>query len=212
MSRVSAMFLSLLALLVFGSAMATPAFASPEWWVSGNPLSGSEKLAGSPTVVKSFVIANSGLKIECSKVGLVGGVIGQTNKNNLELFEFRSCIVPGNTNCEVANFKTEPLNFPLQGEKGNIKLNFRPVSGTLVALITIKEIGSTCSAKGTHKLTSGPKSGMVCNYPAVESEHIEHELQFGEGSGSEVELDAKAATFTGVIKFSLESGHEWSAR
>lgn len=212
MSRASAILLSLLALLVFGAAMAAPAFASPEWWVSGNPLSGSEKLAGSPTVVKPFVIASSAFKIECSKVGLVGGVIEQTNKNILKSFEFSSCIVVGNTKCEVVSFKTEPLNFPLQGEKGNLKLNFQPTSGSLVALITIKEIGATCSAKGTHKLTSGPKSGMVCNYPAVETESIEHELQFGEGSGSEVALDGNAATFTGVIKFSLESGSKWSAR
>jgi hypothetical protein len=202
----------LVVLLASFAVSAAVAQAAPEWWVSGKVIAKKEAIAGAPVVTQTIKFSNSKLTVACTVVKVIGGAIEPGNKDNLESLAFSGCSVPSNSNCAVSAIETEPLGFPLQGEKGNIKLNFRPTTGSTIAVFTVTKVGGTCTEAGTHKITSGPKSGMVCNYPSVETESLEHELAFGEGSGSELEMDGLKASMIGTYKFALASHSEWSAR
>lgn len=198
-----------LALLTTSAAVAQ---AAPEWWVAGKVIENKEAIAGTPTVTQTIKFSNSKLTVACGAVKVIGGAIAPGNKDNLESLIFSSCTVPTNTNCTVTAIETKALSFPLQGEKTKIKLNFRPASGSTIAVFTVSKGAGSCAQAGTHEITSGPSSGMVCNYPAVETESLEHELAFGEGSGSELEMDKEKAMLVGTYKFALASGGLWSAR
>lgn len=199
----------LFASLLISAAVAQ---AAPEWWVAGKVIGKREAIAGTPVVTQTIKFSNSKLTVACTAVKVIGGAIEPGNKDNLESLTFSGCTVPSNSNCAVSAIETEPLGFPLQGEKGSIKLNFRPTTGLVIAVFTVSKAGGACGEAGTHKITSGPKSGMVCNYPSVEAESLEHELAFGEGSGSELEMDGLKASLIGTYKFALESHNEWSAK
>jgi hypothetical protein len=202
--------LGLLVLFCFGATQAASASAA-EWWVAGAPLTGAAELATKTHVIKHFTIKSAKISVECSEVSVKKGFIENNNGNRIEALVFEGCSVPGESSCEVSPIATEPLVFPLEGEKGSIKLNFIPKTGTTFGVVTIKTKGS-CSKTGSFKLTSGAKKGMICNYPGVETEHSEHELVFNEGSGSEIEINSEKAIFSGEVFFKLASGKNWSAR
>jgi hypothetical protein len=210
MSRIRPIVLGLLVLFSF-SAVTTASAAATEWWVGGSSLTGKAELSTKTHVTKSFTIKSAKLSVECSEVQVKNGFIGQFNENTIESLVFEKCSVVSQPGCEVATVATEPLAFPLEGEKGNIKLNFMPKSGAKFGVVSIKTKG-TCSVTGSFELKSGAKKGMICNYPGVEKEHVEHELVFNESSGSEIEINGEKATFTGEVLFKLTSGKEWSAK
>jgi hypothetical protein len=210
MSKVRLILLGLLVLFSFSAVGAASASAA-EWWVGGSLLTGKAELSAKTHVTKHFTIRSTKLSVECSEVKVKGGFIGQHNENSIESLIFEGCSVPGEPGCEVSPVDTEPLVFPLEGEKGSIRLNFIPTTGTKFGVVTIKTKG-TCGMTGSFKLTSGAKKGMICNYPGVETEHVEHELVFNESSGSEIEINGEKAMFNGEVFFKLASGKEWSAK
>ncbi|HWY89268.1 MAG TPA: hypothetical protein VNY31_01215 [Solirubrobacteraceae bacterium] len=200
-------------LVLFGfSAVTAASAAAAEWWVGKSLLTGKEELSPKTNVTKSFTIKSAKLDVACSEISVKNGFIAQHNENTIESLVFEHCSVVGQSGCEVLPVATEPLAFPLEGEKENIRLNFLPKKGgTTLGVVTIKAKG-TCTVTGSFKLTSGAKRGMICNYPGVEKEHAEHELVFNEASGSEIEINSEKATFTGEVFFKLTSGKEWSAK
>jgi hypothetical protein len=210
MSKIKLIMLGLLVLFSFSAATAASA-AAAEWWVGGNLLKGKAELSTKAHVTKSLTIKSTKLSVECSEVQVKGGFIAQHNENTIESLVFEGCGVVGQPSCEVSPVATEPLAFPLEGEKGNVRLNFIPKTGAKFGVVTIKTKG-TCTVTGSFELRSGAKKGMICNYPGVETEHVEHELVFNEASGSEIEINGEKAMFFGEVLFKLASGKEWSAK
>lgn len=126
---------------------------------------------------------------------------------------FEGCKVVGQPNCEVPNFTSEPLVLPLEESAGGIRLNFKAKNGgRLLAVLVIKHSGGSCAVEGTYDLTSGARIGMVCIYPTIETEKVEHELVFNKESGSEVLLNGTTATFEGAFVIKPSSGKKWSAQ
>ncbi len=203
MSRTKSSLVGLLAVLVSSAVMAAPAMATPEWWVEGKKIPAEEQIAGSAPVTQAVAIATPKLTITCSKVLVKKGVIRPKNINDLEGFEFGECKVDGNPECKVANFQTEPLDFPLGGGGGNVSLTFRPKKGNAMASIVV----SACSLAGILNVTI-LEIGLPCGYPEVESEATSHSLVFSE---EELSVNGEASTFSGVFSWSLASGKKWSA-
>jgi hypothetical protein len=210
MSKIRLIMLGVLVLFCFSAAEVASASAA-EWWVKGHLLTGAEELATRTRVTSHFTIKSAKISVECSEISVKNGFIEQHNGNRIESLVFEGCGVPGEPGCKVAPVASEPLVFPLEGEKGSLRLNFIPKTGTKIGVVTITTSG-TCARTGSFKLTSGTKKGMICNYPGVETEHSEHELVFNEGSGSEIEINSEKAIFTGDVFFKLTSGDEWSAK
>jgi hypothetical protein len=217
MSKARSLVFCLFCVFVVGAVNAASAAAlTPEWWIQGKVLTAEEKIAEQPKIVKALTMTDKLLTVECPSVKVVNGVVKPNNKNTIKALVFEGCTVVGDANCEVPTFDTNPLVFPLEdptGEKGKIKLNFRPETGNTLAVVTIvSKKGVTCIFAGKSELRSGEEAGMVCEYPEVEKERVEHELQFTKTSGSKVKLGGEEATFLGEIGFRLPSGKEWSAR
>ncbi len=215
MSKAKIILLSLLALCAFGATTATSAHAtSPEWWVNGSVIEEDEKLAAKATVTTPFIISTAAFSLRCKEITVNNGFIRVGNLNNsIESLSFEACDIPAMPACTVANFKSKPLVFKLENpekKEGKIILNFLPKSSSLLAEFPIT--GTGCSAAGNKELKSGASKGMICTYPGVETEKVEHELNFGEKSGTEITINGAPATFTGVMQYKLASGSEWSAR
>ena len=85
-------------------------------------------------------------------------------------------------------------------------MTFAPAKGEPVARIELS--GGECS------VTSVELTGtMACNYPGVESEAIDHELEFTTGSGSKLEALGGSVTLTGLDVFWLALPKtEWSVK
>jgi hypothetical protein len=213
MSKVITVQSSLLALLILSALAPMSASASsPEWWVEGKEIAKEEAISETVGVNKdaTFVVGSL-FTGKCSTVKVKKGVIKPGNINS-GAFLFENCSVVGQPNCEVPNFSSEPLVFPLEGTTGKLKLNFLPASGSTLAVIVIKSSGGTCSVANTYTLTSGPKRGMVCNYPGVETEKTEHELAFSKETGSEIFFGKTSVLFEGDFIIKLLSGNKWSAK
>ncbi len=215
MSKMRSIQLSMLIAVAFCALTAASASAaSPEWWVEGKVISNPETIAETVAIKKAATIAISAFTGECSTIKVRKGVIEPGNSNSIAGMAFEGCDVVSQPNCEVPNFESEPLIFPLEGTTGNIRLNFRPKSGTLFSVIVIKKRsgGGTCLPAGTYDVTTGVKVGMVCTYPGVETEKVEHELVFNKETGSEVFLNGTAAVFAGEFAVKLSSAKKWSAK
>lgn len=188
--------------LAFASASASA--ATPEWWVEGKLLTGTEKLAESTKPSGKISIKSELLSLECATAAVQGGTIGKT-ENSASSVTFEKCEGGG---CEVAKIKSESLTFPLEQSGSVIKLKFKPKSGALIASFTLA--GSSCTLKGdVAELTTTEKGGMDCNYPEVEKESLEHALEFTKTSGSEFKVKVAGKTLAGefiaTFKWSLAS-------
>jgi hypothetical protein len=213
MSKMRSIQLSMLIAVAFCALTATSASASPEWWVEGKVIANPETIAETIAIKKHPTITVSAFTGECSTIKVRKGVIEPGNNNSIAGMAFEGCDVVSQPGCEVPNYESEPLLFPLEGTSGNIRLNFRPKSGTLFAVVVIKKrSGDTCLPAGTYDVTTGVKIGMVCTYPGVETEKVEHELVFNKETGSEVFLNGTAAVFAGEFAVKLSSGKKWSAK
>jgi hypothetical protein len=214
MSRMRFILLGLTATAALSGVMATSALAAaPEWWVQKKVIAANEKIEPKLVVKSALTIKTSKLSIECTEDTVENGEIRPGNKNSMKKLIIGGCKVPGSPGCVVPAIETVPLTFSLTRleEKGEVKLNFAPEVGHSLAKFKIPA-SEACSAPTTVELTTGEKAGMQCNYPGVEVEQIKHELNFGEGTGSEIVLNGEKAVFTGVVFFKLVSGKEWSAK
>ncbi len=204
---------SLLLLLAIGAVTAAPASAaSPEWWVEGSEIAKAETIAEAVTIKQAPTLTvGSIVTITCSTLKVKNGIARPGNSNS-GIFAFGSCSAVGQPHCEVPNFNSEPLVFPLEGKGATLKLNFQPASGRTLAVVVIKSSGGTCAVANTYTLTSGTSRGMACNYPGVETEKTEHELVFNSETGSEVFVGSTKVLFEGDFFAKLASGDKWSAK
>ncbi len=204
---------SLLLLLAISAVAAAPASAtSPEWWVEGNEIARAETIAETVAVKQAptFTVGSIAT-ITCSTVKVKNGIIRPGNSNS-GILAFGSCSVVSQPHCEVPNFSSEPLVFPLEGAGAKLKLNFQPASGRTLAVVVVKSSGGTCVAANTYTITSGTSKGMACNYPGVETEKTEHELLFNSETGSEIFVGSTKVLFEGEFFVKLSSGNKWSVK
>jgi hypothetical protein len=205
--------LSLLLLVVVGAVGAAPASAaSPEWWVEGSEIAKAETVAEAVMIKQAptFKVGNI-TTVTCSTVKVKHGIIRPGNSNN-GTFAFENCSAVSQPHCEVPNFSSEPLVFPLEGTGAKLKLNFQPASGSTLAVVVVKSSGGTCAVANTYTITSGTSKGMACNYPGVETEKTEHELLFNSETGSEAFFGSTKVLFEGDFFVKLSSGNKWSAK
>jgi hypothetical protein len=212
-NRQRILFVSLLAVFVLSALMASVASAAetPEWWVAGSLLKGSEALAEETKVTTPFEIEAHGEKvgkfiIKCEELRVKEGKIEGPNVRREEAVVFGKCGVVGEASCSVA-IKTKPLVAKLEGSPGAIKLKFVPESGTEIAKWTITGCTSHTERNGSYEADGT----MNCNYNGVETESEEHPLEFTATSGSKVEVNGKPSEFTGTDKVHLADRKLWSA-
>jgi hypothetical protein len=210
---VKSVQLSLLLLVVISAVAAAPASAtSPEWWVEGSEIAKAETVAEAVTIKQAPTFkVGSIVTVTCSTVKVKHGIIRPGNSNN-GTFAFESCSVASQSHCEVPNFSSEPLVFPLEGTGAKLKLNFQPASGRTLAVVVVKNSGGTCAVANTYPITSGTSKGMACNYPGVETEKTEHELVFNSETGSEAFFGSTKVLFEGDFFVKLSLGNKWSAK
>ncbi|MCW3018789.1 MAG: hypothetical protein JWN10_1097 [Solirubrobacterales bacterium] len=185
-------------------ASASASAATPEWWVEGKLLTGTEKLAEEESkAAGNVVIKSEKLTVECTTVTVQGGTIAKSS-NSTSAVVFAGCKLAAPSGCE-AKIKTEPLTFPLEEPGLVVKLKFKPKSGSLIAAFTIE--GTSCTLKGkvVELTTSGEAGGMDCNYPDVEKESLEHTLEFTKTSGSEFKVNKEPGEFIATFKWKLAS-------
>jgi hypothetical protein len=213
MSSMRLFLLSLLAVSALSAVTSASALASPEWWVEGKVIKTAEKLGGEPKVPEVITIKTEKLGIQCSKLTIAGGFVRPGNKNSAESLTFGGCKVVGGSGCEVENIKTKPLTFPLEGSTGKISLNFRPETGTLIAIVNVKNCpAEEKSLEGTREIAASKAAkGMDCEYLDVEKEMTTHKLNFSTTSGSEIEMGGEPASFLGIVEWALATVKKWSA-
>ncbi|HXA54951.1 MAG TPA: hypothetical protein VNV37_08775 [Solirubrobacteraceae bacterium] len=204
---------SLLLLLAISAVAAAPASAaSPEWWVEGSEIAKAETIAETVAIKQAPTLTVGSIAtIVCSTIKVKNGIIRPGNSNS-GTFAFESCSVVSQPNCEVPNFSSEPLVFPLEGSGAKLKLNFQPASGRTLAVLVINSSGGTCAVAKTYTITDGTSKGMACNYPGVETEKTEHELVFNSETGSEAFVGSTKVLFEGDFFAKLSSGHKWSVK
>ncbi|HSZ70602.1 MAG TPA: hypothetical protein VK756_09590 [Solirubrobacteraceae bacterium] len=205
MSRVKAIMLCLLAALAVSATATSLAAASPSWWVLGSLLKGTAAVAETTNVTKAFEIQTSVISFECTKARVKEGLTEAPNKvrDQSEIFEGCSTSDP---ECTIGTTDSTPLKATLETISEATKLKFEPQSGTTLA--TFKISGASCALEGTYALIGT----MICNYPGVEVESLEHPLEFTPLSGSKVKINSESAVFSGTDKVSLLSKFLWSAR
>ncbi|HTU78348.1 MAG TPA: hypothetical protein VMF09_06265, partial [Solirubrobacteraceae bacterium] len=169
----------------------------PRWWVEGALLAGTEPLAETTTTVAPFKLLLTQEKdsveigtVECSEVKLHGAQIEAPSGRSEKDVEYAGCKVlephsaVENAKCEVQDraIVTNELQATLEGPLKHEKLEFKPKAGKELGSFFI--IGAGCSFAGEFKADGD----MVCGYPKVEEEKVEHVLEFTGTSGSDVTL------------------------
>jgi len=200
-----------LALLVLGAALASSASATtPAWIIAGSPLATGETaaLAESTTVTETFAIkgvtAGVAWKTQCTTMKLPKSTIEGERTRRDEPVRMEGCSLSGAAHCEVpSTIEFDPLTSTLEGTAGSFKLKFVPSSGTEVVTVNIS--GTGCAITGPFII----KGTMSCNYPGVETEAINHVLEFSLTSGSELKHAGEKVTLTGKDEFWLASGLKW---
>jgi len=192
----------------------------PKWWVEGNLLVGTEALAETTTVppaepfelnMMGKGIATEPFTIRCTSVRLENAEIEGPSTRRDEHVVYEGCIAVGKAECAVATTPTQPLQAHLEGPSGNEKLRFAPQAGNEIANYVVT--GASCKVKGEYEADGE----MICNYKFVETEKLEHPLEFTKTSGSKVKVRVNHAAketsvpFTGTDDVHLASGKEWSA-
>lgn len=126
----------------------------------------------------------------------------------LKAIAFKNCTATGTSGCTVPSTEeTLPLTATLEGTTKNYKLNFAPTTKNV--LLEIAFSGSKCIFDEETEPVEGT---MACNYPGVETESVDHVLEFTETSGSLLKLAGEKAAFTGLDEFWLASKSKWSVQ
>jgi hypothetical protein len=200
--------LVLLGTFAFSAISAGVASAeAPQWWVAEKLLTGTSAVAEATNVTAPMKIETAGLTFECKKVKVKNGFIEAPGKVLDESEVFEECSVVGQSGCSIPTTESFPLKATLERVGEAIKLKFEAqAAGNELAVFKIN--GAGCTVTGTYKIDGT----MVCDYPGVETESLEHPLEFTATSGSKVKVGTLSATFTGTVKVWLASGQKWSAR
>lgn len=204
--RIALCLLAVSAVSAIG--VATASAESPAWWVEGSPLpsGATEGVAEKTEVLKPFKATAGKITAECASARTRSALIEGEKKAAANALIFEECST-STAGCTVSPIETKPLSILLEGASKELKLDFTPASGKEIETISFS--GSGCL---TSKLVL--IGSMACNYPGVESETTLHLLEFTAGSGSKLEVaeTKEKAELTGLDRFSLASGKNWSAR
>jgi hypothetical protein len=198
-----------LALFLLGAVLASSASATtPQWIIEGKALSGAEPLAKSTTVTETFAIktavAGTSLKVACTSMSLPSSKIEGERTRVDSPFEMEGCTFTGPPSCSVpASFPLKSLTSTLEGTAGAFKLKFAPTSGSLVMTIAVS--GAGCGIAGSLEISGT----MSCNYPGVETEAVNHTLEFSLTSGTELKHGSEKVTLTGKDEFWLSTSKKW---
>jgi len=204
---------SVAASVVSAEKLEIKAEKAPKWWVEGALLSGSEAIAEATNVTQDFKQEMHGkpgdFVVQCDEVKVKSGTITSPGSRSEKALAYEDCEVVGKSECAVATTETEPLEATLEGSAGAITLKFKPKSGTLIAKWKVNQVAGKplCVVKGLYKANGT----MICGYKGVETETLDHPLEFTATSGSKVTVGGKPAEFTGTDEVHLASGKKWSA-
>jgi hypothetical protein len=205
----------LLAVLALSAVVASSATAaSPEWWIAGSPLKAKATAAVAETtnVTIPFSIKTSLVAWECGAIAVPNAFIEGEKTARLKAIVFKNCKVTGTSGCTVPSTEeTHPLTATLEGTTKNYKLDFAPTTKKVLSEVTFS--GTHCAVTDGEEERLLPVEGsMACNYPGVETESVDHLLEFTATSGSLLKLAGEEATFTGLDEFWLASKSKWSVK
>jgi hypothetical protein len=204
-------------LVVLGTMAASAGFSAAaqaeekhSWWIAGSAFTGTAELAETTKVVSNFKLEMHGegilFTIECEGVKIKGAKIENATERSDPGDTFEKCIAVGKPECTVSASTTQPLKAVVAGTTGAFKLKFEPKTGTEIGKWTVS--GALCSEKGSY-LANGT---MICNYNGIETEALEHPLEFTTTSGSNVKVGGVSSKFTLTYEDKLASGQKWSFR
>jgi hypothetical protein len=200
----------LLAMLVLSVVVASSAAAaSPAWWITGTLLKAKSTaaVAETTTVTTPFSIKTSFIGFECGAIAVQDAFIEGEKTAKGNSIVFKNCKVTSTPSCTIpSTIETLPLTATLEGTSKNFKLNFAPTTGKVLAEIEFS--GTMCSLAGERPL----EGTMACNYPGVETESVNHLLEFTATSGSTLKLGVEGADFAGIDEFWLSSKSKWSVQ
>ena len=197
--------------IVAGALFASSAWTTtPIWIIEGSPLSsGAEQpLAKTTNVTETFTIkttvAGANIKVACTGMALPHSLIkGESTREDLP-FEMSGCAFSGPASCSMpSSFKLQSLTSTLEGTAGAFKLKFVPKAGSTAMKIPIT--GASCAIAGEMEVTGS----MSCNYPGVETEAVNHVLEFSLTSGTELFFGSNKVTLTGKDEFWLSNSKKW---
>ena len=198
----------LLAMLMLSAvAASSAAAASPAWWVTGSLLKekSTAAIAETTTVTTPFSITTPVIDFQCGAISAESAFIEGEKTAKGKSIVFKTCKLTKPTTCSIpATDETFPLTATLEGTSKHFKLNFAPTTGKTLADIEFE--GTECSLAGKKPL----EGTMACNYPGVETESVDHLLEFTATSGSILKLGTEEAVFTGLDEFWLASKSKWS--
>jgi hypothetical protein len=199
----------LLTVLLLGAVVtSSAAAASPAWWIAGTLLKAKSTAAVAETtnVTTAFSITSPAAGFECRGIKVEKAFIEGEKTAKGKSIVFESCKLTKPATCSIpATDPSEPLTATLEGTTGHIKLNFAPTTGTVLVAVAFE---GSCALAGERPI----KGTMACNYPNVETESVDHLLEFTATSGSVLKLGLEDATFTGIDEFWLEGKPKWSAK
>jgi hypothetical protein len=198
----------LLAMLVLSAIAASSAAAeSPAWWITGSLLKAKSTaaIAETTTVTTPFSVTTPAVGFQCGAIAAESAFIEGEKTAKGKSIVFKTCKITKPTTCSIpATDETLPLTATLEGTSKHFKLNFAPTTGKTLADIDFE--GIECSIAGQKPL----EGTMACNYPGVETESVDHLLEFTATSGSLLKLTGEEAVFTGLDEFWLASKSKWS--
>lgn len=136
-----------LAILALGATASTAVAISPHWVVAGKALApgATEAIAESNTVTETFAIKTPKWGLECTSMKLSESFIEGENIRKDTVMNPESCKAVGFPSCKPG-LKLSSLTSTLEGTAGHYKLNFKPSSGTTVAIVTLA--GAGCGELG----------------------------------------------------------------
>lgn len=191
---------AVLALSAFAASLAQA--ASPEWYVNGSKLVGTETetSSGGPF---TLAVPARGLNIECKKETNTGSITAP--RSDKATISFTECILVGAPTCTVSVASTKAATeLVLVG--GNVYDNFKPETGTTFTTITIA--GSGCAAAGIY-----PVTGETCGKAsALGVELVSQPLVFSAANstacGKELKFGGTKATLSGTSNQVLSGAHK----
>jgi hypothetical protein len=208
MSSLRRTITCLLAMLALSAvAASSAAAASPAWWVTGSLLKekSTAAIAETTTVITTFSFTTPTVGLQCGAISAESAFIEGEKTAKAKSIVFKNCKAIKPTTCSIpASDETLPLTATLEGTSKHFKLNFAPTTGKVLAEIEFS--GASCSLTGIKAL----EGTMACNYPGVETESVDHLLEFTATSGSLLKLVGEEAVFTGLDEFWLVSKSKWS--
>ncbi len=209
-SRRAAIPIVVAALVVSALFASSAAATTPVWVIEGAPLAkgATQALAKSTNVTETFsiktTVGGSSIKVACTGMALPNSLIKGESTREDDPFEMTGCTFTGPSSCSMpSSFKFQNLTSTLEGTAGSFKLKFAPSAETPVMKIPIT--GSLCPFAGELEVTGT----MSCNYPGVETEAVNHVLEFSLTSGTELKFAGNKVTLTGKDEFWLSNSKRW---